>query len=78
MCRKNHDFDDYYFTIYTLDDELITGFDDIETLAKFFNMKLKYVLQYLKNNTNFRLNDRLVKVVIIKKELENEIIVRRR
>lgn len=78
MCKVNHTFDDYYFTVYSLDDELITGFDDIETLTKFFNMKLKYVLQYLRNNTNFTLNGRIVKVVIIKKELENEIIVRRR
>lgn len=78
MCKVNHTFDDYYFTIYSLDDELITGFDDIETLTKFFNMQLKYVLRNLRDNNNFILNGRLVKVIIIKKELENEIIVRRR
>lgn len=68
MCRTNREFDDYYFTVYSLDDEYICGFDNIETLTKFFNMELKEVLKNLRNKRNFILNGKLVKVYVYKKE----------
>ena len=76
MCRVNHDFDDYYFTIYTLNDEIITGFDDIDTLAKFFNIPLKKVLYCLRNNLNLEYNHHKVKIIVFKKD--NEISLRKR
>ena len=68
MCRTNKMFDDYYFTVYSFNDDYICGFDEVETLSKFLDMKLKYVLYYLKNNINFTLNGKLVKVYVYKKE----------
>lgn len=68
MCRTNIEFDDYYFTIYSLDDEYICGFDDIETLTKFFNMELFRLLDNIRNKRNFILNGKLVKVYVYKKE----------
>lgn len=68
MCRTNREFDDYYFTVYSLDDEYICGFDNIETLTKFFNMELKELLKNLRNKRNFILNGKLVKVYVYKKE----------
>lgn len=68
MCRTNREFDDYYFTVYSLDDEYICGFDDIDTLARLFNMQLKEVLKNLRNKRNFILNGKLVKVYVYKKE----------
>ena len=68
MCRINREFDDYYFTVYSLDDEYICGFDNIDTLAKFFNMELFRLLDNLRNKRNFILNGKLVKVYVYKKE----------
>ncbi len=68
MCRIKREFDDYYFTVYSLDDEYICGFDNIDTLAKFFNMELFRLLDNLRNKRNFILNGKLVKVYVYKKE----------
>lgn len=68
MCRTNNMFDDYYFTVYSLDDEYIFGFDDIDTLARLFNMELKYVLRNLRDKNDFILDGKLVKVYVYKKE----------
>ena len=68
MCRTNNMFDDYYFTVYSLDDEYICGFDDIDTLARLFNMELKYVLRNLRDKNDFILDGKLVKVYFYKKE----------
>lgn len=68
MCRTNREFDDYYFTVYSLDDEYICGFDNIDSLPTFFNMKLKEILKNLRNKRNFILNGKLVKVYVYKKE----------
>ena len=38
MCRTNREFDDCYFTIYSLNDEYICGFDNIDTLPQLFNI----------------------------------------
>ena len=75
MCRINREFDDYYFTLYTLNDEIITGFDYIDDLAKFFNIPLKKVLYCLRNNLNLEYNHHKVKIVVFKKE--NEINLKR-
>ena len=68
MCRINREFDDYYFTVYSLDDEYICGFDNIDTLAKFFNIEFKELLRKLRNHSDFILNGKLVKVYVYKKE----------
>lgn len=68
MCRTNNMFDDYYFTVYSLDDEYIFGFDDIDTFARLFNMELKYVLRNLRDKNDFILDGKLVKVYVYKKE----------
>ena len=68
MRRTNIEFDDYYFTVYSLDDEYICGFDNIDTLGQLFNMKLKEILKNLRNKRNFILNGKLVKVYVYKKE----------
>ena len=68
MCRTNREFDDYYFTVYSLDDEYICGFDNIDTLAKFFNIKMYELLRKLRNHSDFILDGKLVKVYVYKKE----------
>ena len=68
MCRINKEFDDYYFTVYSLNDDFIVGFDDIETLTKFFNIELKEVFKNIRNKRNFILNGKLVKLYVYKKE----------
>lgn len=68
MCRTNREFDDYYFTVYSLDDEYICGFDNIETLTKFFNIEFKELLRKLRNHSDFILDGKLVKVYVYKKE----------
>lgn len=68
MCRTNREFDNYYFTVYSLDDEYICGFDDIDMLPQLFNMELKYVLRNLRDKNDFILNGKLVKVYVYKKE----------
>ena len=68
MCRTNREFDDYYFTVYSLDDEYICGFDNIDSLPTFFNIELKYVLRNLRDKNDFILNGKLVKVYVYKKE----------
>ena len=68
MCRTNREFDDCYFTIYSLNDEYICGFDDIDTLVRLFNMELFRLLDNLRNKRNFVLNGKLVKVYVYKKE----------
>lgn len=68
MCRTNREFDDCYFTIYSLNDEYICGFDNIDTLPQLFNMELKYVLRNLRDKNDFILDGKLVKVYVYKKE----------
>ena len=68
MCRTNNMFDDYYFTVYSLDDEYICGFDNIDSLGRLFNMELFRLLDNLRNKRNFILNGKLVKVYVYKKE----------
>ena len=68
MCRTNREFDDYYFTVYSLDDEYICGFDNIDLLAGFFNIEFKELLRKLRNRSEFILNGKLVKVYFYKKE----------
>lgn len=68
MCRTNREFDNYYFAVYSLNDEYICGFDNIDMLGGFFNMQLKEVLKNLRNKRNFILNGKLVKVYVYKKE----------
>lgn len=43
MCRTNNMFDDYYFTVYSINDEYICGFDNIETFATFFNKYITHI-----------------------------------
>ena len=68
MCRTNREFDDYYFTVYSLDDKYICGFDNIDALPKFFNIEFKELLRKLRNHSDFILNGKLVKVYVYKKE----------
>lgn len=68
MCRTNREFDDCYFTIYSLNDEYICGFDNIDMVSRLFNMEFKELLRKLRNRSEFILNGKLVKVYIYKKE----------
>ena len=68
MCRTNKEFDDYYFTVYSCDDEYICGFDNIDALIDLFNIKMYELLRKLRNRSEFILNGKLVKVYVYKKE----------
>lgn len=68
MCRTNKKFDDCYFTIYSLNDEYICGFDNIDMVSRLFNMEFKELLRKLRNRSEFILNGKLVKVYVYKKE----------
>ena len=68
MCCTNNKFDDYYFTVYSLNDEYICGFDNIDMLSNLFNIEFKELLRKLRNRNKFTLNGKLVKVYVYKKE----------
>lgn len=68
MCKVNRVFDEYYFALYTLNDELITVVEDVETLSKVFDKDLKEVLKNLRNHRNFVLDSKIIKVFVYKKE----------
>lgn len=78
MCRTNHEFDDYYFTVYDQNDDYLFSFENIDDFPKFFNYPLKEFLRKLKNNSLFMYDGKLVKIFVQKKFIEKEIIVRRR
>lgn len=61
-------FDDYYFVIYTLNDEVIMIVEDIKTLSKVLHKDLKEVLKNLRNHRNFVLDGKILKVYVYKKE----------
>ena len=78
MCRINKDFDDYYFTVYSLNDEYIFGVDNIDMLIELFNIEFKELLRKLRNHSDFILNGKLVKVYVYKKEKNIERIGKRK
>lgn len=67
MCKVNTMFDEYYFALYTTNDELITVVEDVRILSKFFDKDLKEVLKNLRNHRNFVLDSKIVKVYVYKK-----------
>lgn len=67
MPKINHDFDDFYFAIYTYDDELVTVFDTIDNLTRFFNRPKKYIFFNLRNNICFELDHHWYKVYVYPK-----------
>lgn len=67
MPIVNKQFDNFYFAVYTYNDELITVFDTIDNLARFFNRPIFETLRKLRNHSCFEKDKHKFKVYIYPK-----------
>ena len=59
--------ENYYLSVYDINDNFITNIDDIKNATTLFNIENKELLNKLRNNENFVYNGHIVKVYIYKK-----------
>lgn len=69
--------DNYFIAVYDCNDNYITSFENIEMVPAVFNIKLKKILESIRNNTRLEYNNLKLKLYIYKKEKIEENVRRR-
>ena len=69
--------DNYFIAVYDSNDNYITSFENIEMVPTVFNIKLKKILESIRNDTKLEYNNLKLKLYIYKKDKIEENVRRR-